>query len=201
MKAKAKKAPMCSMSRPTLGPHSAQARPGLGPKPGQTVLHRRRFRMPVLPMFALPFPARSMFFANHAESMPAAVSSCPASRATRKRLMELSIQFAQIGFCKNSLHKTLRKRISETPAKTNLLIWAWAEPRPTLGPVSAQSPPEELRRDNGAACQCQVFDLPLLGQRPKLKCRRIDCTVVLVGPKPEKIETRNKYHKHQAHTS
>ena len=42
--------------------------------------------MPVSPMSAQPFSSRSHFLANHAESMPAAVSSCPASRTTRKHI-------------------------------------------------------------------------------------------------------------------
>ena len=48
--------------------------------------------------------------------------------------LEFRIKFAKKASCKKQLYKTLRNRIPQTPAQTNLLFEHWAGPRPTLGP-------------------------------------------------------------------
>ena len=48
--------------------------------------------------------------------------------------LEFRIKFAKKASCKKQLYKTLRDRMPQTPAQTNLLFEHWAGSRPTLDP-------------------------------------------------------------------
>ena len=48
--------------------------------------------------------------------------------------LEFCSKFTKNVSCKKQVYTTLRNRIPQTPAQTNLLLEHWAEPRPMLGP-------------------------------------------------------------------
>ena len=103
--------------------------------------------MPVSPMSAQPFSSRRHFLANHAESMPAAVSSCPASRTTRTHIPGILKQnrkkmyLAKNNFtqhCETAYPKRLHKQICSSstgpglcPRSAHALVPAGPNPEKT----------------------------------------------------------------------